>query len=107
MNTKRKRLLPFSYQAAKARAEANAVFFHRPYMVFTDTCGNWRCEQDNPRALHDKEVINPPTGKSLACIALERAAHELSLCKPAGKGKQDAADIGGALELVKQALETL
>ncbi len=51
---------PFSYEAAKCRAIANAKYFNQPYMVFTDTCGNWRCEPDNERATHDKEIVLPP-----------------------------------------------
>lgn len=32
-------------QEALAQAKANANFFKIPFMVFSDTSGNWRCER--------------------------------------------------------------
>ncbi|MDO8632790.1 MAG: hypothetical protein Q7R41_20095 [Phycisphaerales bacterium] len=53
---------PFSYAAAKARAVANAEYFAKPYDVFTDTAGNWRCEPYNARVLYERETIRPQPG---------------------------------------------
>lgn len=31
-------------KSARAQAQRNANYFHRPYMVFMDHLGHWRCE---------------------------------------------------------------
>lgn len=53
-------------------------------------------------------LIDDKAGASEAVMALERALHELSYCRPNNDEElQDAADIAGAMELIRYALETL
>ena len=53
-------------------------------------------------------LIDDKTGSSESVTALKRALHELSYCRPnKDEELQDAADINGAIELVKYAIQTI
>lgn len=52
-----KTMLQKTQEAAFKQASANARTFNKPYMVFTDTAGNWRCEAASKTRTHDATIV--------------------------------------------------